>query len=63
MFDSYSSIAAFRYNIETVAVLRESFKRWTDEIRKGRCPEGHISTAPAPAGTSSSIRWKSNSMP
>ena len=35
MFDSYSSIAIFRYNIETVALLRESFKRWTDEIREG----------------------------
>ena len=50
MFDSYSSIAIFRYNIETVALLRESFKRWTDEIRKGRCPEGQISTAPGSCG-------------
>ena len=40
MFDSYSSIAITRYNIETVALLRESFNRWSDEIRKGRCPEG-----------------------
>ena len=50
MFDSYSSIAIFRYNIETVALLRESFKRWTDEIRQGRCPEGQISTAPGSCG-------------
>jgi NTE family protein len=50
MFDSYSSIAIFRYNIETVALLRESFARWTDEIRKGRCPEGQISTAPGSCG-------------
>ena len=50
MFDSYSSIAITRYNIETVALLRESFARWTDEIRKGRCPEGQISTAPGSCG-------------
>jgi NTE family protein len=50
MFDSYSSIAISRYNVETVALLRESFNRWTDEIRKGRCPEGQISTAPGSCG-------------
>ena len=50
MFDSYSSIAISRYNIETVALLREGFARWTDEIRKGRCPEGQISTAPGSCG-------------
>jgi NTE family protein len=50
MFDSYSSIAISRYNVETVALLRESFARWTDEIRKGRCPEGQISTAPGSCG-------------
>lgn len=50
MFDSYSSIAITRYNIETVALLRESFNRWSDEIRKGRCPEGQISTAPGACG-------------
>jgi NTE family protein len=50
MFDSYSSIAIFRYNIETVALLREGFKQWTDEIRKGRCPEGQLSTAPGSCG-------------
>jgi NTE family protein len=33
-----------------VALLRESFNRWTDEIRKGRCPEGQISTAPGSCG-------------
>jgi len=50
MFDSYSSIAITRYNIETVALLRESFNRWTDEVRKGRCPEGQISTTPGSCG-------------
>ena len=50
MFDSYSSIAISRYNVETVALLRESFARWTDEIRRGRCPEGQISTAPGSCG-------------
>jgi NTE family protein len=50
MLDSYSSIAISRYNIETVALLRESFARWTDEIRKGRCPAGQISTTPGSCG-------------
>ena len=38
MFDSYSSIAIFRYNIETVALLRESFK-----MVDRRDPEGTLS--------------------
>jgi NTE family protein len=50
MLDSYSSIAITRYNTETVALLRESFSRWTDQIRKGRCPEGQVSTAPGSCG-------------
>jgi len=43
MLDSYSSIAIARYNVETVALLRESFSRWADEIRRGRCGSGKIS--------------------
>ena len=38
MLSSYCSIAISRYNTETVALLRESFERWTREIRTGRCP-------------------------
>jgi NTE family protein len=50
MLDSYSSIAIARYNVETVALLRESFSRWADEIRKGRCGSGKISKEPGSCG-------------
>ena len=50
MLDSYSSIAIQRYNVETIALLRESFSRWADEIRKGRCPPAQISKEPGSCG-------------
>ena len=50
MVDSYSSIAISRYNVETVALLRESFPRWAEEIRTGRCPKGKIDTSPGSCG-------------
>jgi NTE family protein len=50
VLDSYSSISIFRYNIETVALLRESFKTWTEEIQRGRCPSGQTSTEPGSCG-------------
>jgi NTE family protein len=50
MLDSYSSIAITRYNVETVALLRESFSRWADAIRKGRCGSGKISVEPGSCG-------------
>ena len=50
MLDSYSSIAIQRYNVETIALLRESFSRWAEEIRKGRCPPGQISKEPGSCG-------------
>jgi NTE family protein len=50
MLESYSSISIARYNIETIALLRESFSRWADEIRRGRCPEGNISREPGSCG-------------
>jgi NTE family protein len=50
MLDSYSSIAIERYNVETIALLSESFSRWADEIRKGRCGSGPISTEPGSCG-------------
>jgi NTE family protein len=50
MVDSYSSIAISRYNVETVALLRESFPRWIEEIRAGRCPEGKIDTKAGACG-------------
>jgi NTE family protein len=50
MLDSYSSIAIERYNVETVALLSESFARWADQIRKGRCGSGPISKEPGSCG-------------
>jgi NTE family protein len=50
VIDSYSSISIFRYNTETVALLRESFKTWKEEIQRGRCPSGQISTEPGSCG-------------
>ncbi len=43
---SYSSTAIARYNAETVALLSESFNRWADEIRRGRCGSSKITTEP-----------------
>lgn len=50
MIESYSSIAIERYNMETVELLSESFPRWVDQIRKGRCGSGKLSTEPGSCG-------------
>jgi len=50
MLSNYSSIAIARYNRETVALLQESFERWSREIREGRCPPGLIPTEPGSCG-------------
>jgi NTE family protein len=50
VLSSYSSIAIERYNMETVALLQESFARWADEIREGRCGSNPISTEPGACG-------------
>ncbi|MGC9968016.1 MAG: patatin-like phospholipase family protein [Syntrophobacteraceae bacterium] len=50
MLSSYSSIAIARYNVETVALLQESFPRWADEIRRGRCGSGAVSKEPGSCG-------------
>ena len=50
MLDSYSSIAIERYNLETVALLSESFPRWAEEIRRGRCGAGPVSMEPGSCG-------------
>jgi len=50
MLESYSSIAIERYNMETVALLAESFPRWAEEIRKGRCGSNPVSTEPGACG-------------
>ncbi len=50
MLDSASSIGIWRYNVETVALLRESFSRWADEIRKARCGSEKVSQEPGACG-------------
>jgi NTE family protein len=50
MMSNYSSIAIVRYNLETMAVLQESFGRWAQQIRTGRCPPGQISEEPGSCG-------------
>ena len=50
MISSYSSIAIARYNLETMALLQESFARWTDQVRTGRCPPGQVSGEPGSCG-------------
>ncbi|MGE5238161.1 MAG: patatin-like phospholipase family protein [Chloroflexota bacterium] len=50
MLESYSTIAIERYNAETVALLKESLKQWTEQVRTGRCPEGRVSMEPGSCG-------------
>lgn len=50
IISNYSTIAIVRYNIETMAVLQESFGRWAHQIRTGRCPPGEISKEPGSCG-------------
>lgn len=50
MLDSYSSIAITRYNYETVMLLRENFRRWTEEVQRGRCGNKPVSTKPGACG-------------
>ncbi|KAB2832300.1 MAG: patatin-like phospholipase family protein [Candidatus Brocadia sp.] len=50
MFGAYSSVSVTRYNYETVMLLRESFRRWTEEVQKSRCGDGPISTEPGGCG-------------
>jgi NTE family protein len=40
VIDSYSTIAIARYNIETLALWRESIKGWSDQLRALRCTNG-----------------------
>jgi NTE family protein len=50
MLNSYYSIAITRYNYETVMLLRENFRRWTEEVQKGRCGNEPVSTQPGACG-------------
>lgn len=40
MIGSYSTIAIQRYNVETLALLKESIKGWSDQLRAVRCSNG-----------------------
>ncbi len=42
VIDSYSTIAIARYNIETLALLKESIRGWSDQLREVRCPDGRL---------------------
>jgi len=50
ILSNYSTIAIVRYNRETIALLQESFSRWTRQVRAGRCPPGQIATTPGSCG-------------
>ena len=50
ILSNYTTIAIVRYNRETMAVLQESFERWTHQIRAGRCPPGQESREPGSCG-------------
>lgn len=50
MLKSYSSVSITRYNYETVMLLRESFYKWTAEVRKNRCGDGQVITEPGGCG-------------
>ena len=50
MLESYSTIAIERYNVETIALLKENLKEWTEQIRSQRCIGETVSTAPGSCG-------------
>jgi NTE family protein len=47
MLGSYSTIAIQRYNVETLALLKESIKGWSDQIRAARCSTGRAPYDPS----------------
>jgi NTE family protein len=47
MIGSYSTIAIQRYNVETLALLKESIKGWSDQIRAVRCSTGRAPYDPS----------------
>lgn len=50
MLESYSTIAIERYNVETVALLKESIRQWTDQVRSGRCSGSAVTADPGSCG-------------
>jgi len=50
MLESYSTIAIERYNVETVALLKENLKEWAGQVRSRRCSGKTVSTEPGSCG-------------
>jgi NTE family protein len=48
--DSFSTVMIERYNYDTIMLLRDSFGRWTEKIRRNRCGNGPVSTEPGSCG-------------
>ncbi len=50
MLESYSTIAIERYNVETVALLKENLKEWAEQVRTQRCMGQTLSKDPGSCG-------------
>ncbi|MBI5846639.1 MAG: patatin-like phospholipase family protein [Nitrospirae bacterium] len=50
MLESYSTIAIERYNVETIALLKENLKEWAEQVRAQRCIGKTASTDPGSCG-------------
>jgi NTE family protein len=50
VLDAYSSTAISRYNMDSIALLQESFPRWAEEIRQGRCGSAGAASGPGSCG-------------
>jgi NTE family protein len=48
--DSFSTVMIERYNYDTIMLLRDAFRGWTEEIQRNRCGNGPISTEPGACG-------------
>jgi NTE family protein len=50
MLESYSTIAIERYNVETIALLKENLKEWAEQVRSQRCEGKTVSAEPGSCG-------------
>ncbi len=50
MLESYSSTAIERYNVETLALLKDNLKAWTGQVREQRCSGKPLSDEPGSCG-------------
>jgi NTE family protein len=48
--NSYSGISIDRANYETIMLMRDSFRHWTEEVQQNRCGSGQVSTEPGACG-------------